>query len=269
MSSSSLWIDTPQPVVEKNGASLVFTVRLTAPITQAVTVSYATVNGTAFANKNYRSTKGTLTFGPGKPLVQTIKVPVLDDRKYGDNVSFVINLSPKRGSIPIAQGSASGTILEGDPMPKLSIENVTVHQGPSGTSKATFTVTLWGATTKVTTVDYATADGTSTVADHDYQASSGMLSFSPGVTTKTITVLVNADPTYEPPETFQVRLSNSSGATLSRTAGTATIINTSPKQKAKSQNVVILRRSPRIVPLTQRRTGGDLVDSAIRALMEG
>ena len=99
----SLWIDTPQPVVEKNGASLVFTVRLTAPITQAVTVSYATANSTAIANKNYKSTKGTLTFGPGKPLVQTIKVPVLDDRRYGDNVSFVVNLSLKKGSIPIAQ----------------------------------------------------------------------------------------------------------------------------------------------------------------------
>jgi len=265
----SLWIDTPPPVVEKNGASMVFTVRLTAPITQAVTVSYATANGTAFANKNYRSTKGTLTFGPGKPLVQTIKVPVLDDRKYGDNVSFGVNLSLKKGSIPIAQGSASGTILEGDPMPKLSIGNVTVHQGPSGTSKATFTVTLSGATTEVTTVAYATADGTATVANHDYQAASGMLSFSPGVKKETISVLINADPTYEPPETFQVRLSNPIGATLSSAVGTATIINTSPKQKAKKQNVVILSRSQRILPPTQRRTGGDLVDSAIRALMEG
>ena len=195
----SLWIDTPQPVREKNGASLVFTVRLTAPITQAVTVSYATANGTAIANKNYKSTKGSLTFRPGKPLVQTIKVPVLDDRKYGDNVSFGVNLSLKKGSIPIAQGSATGTILEGDPMPKLSIGNVTVHQGPSGTSKATFTVTLSGATTKATTVYYATADGTATVADHDYQVAAGMLSFSPGVKKETISVLINADPIYEPP----------------------------------------------------------------------
>ncbi len=265
----SLWIDTPQPVVDRNGSSLVFTVQLTAPITQAVTVSYATANGTAFANKNYKSTKGTLTFGPGKPLVQTIKVPVLDDRKYGGNVSFVVNLALKTGSIPIAQGSATGTILDGDPMPKLSIGNVTVHQGPSGTSKATFTVTLKGATTEVTTVDYATADGTATVANHDYQAAAGILSFSPGVTKETITVLVNADPTYEPPETFQVRLSNPTGATLSSAAGTATIINTSPKQKAKSQNVVILRGAHRIIPMTQTRTGGDLVDAAIHSLMEG
>ena len=154
-------------------------------------------------------------------------------------------------------------------MPKLSIGNVTVHQGPSGTSNATFTVTLSGATTKATTVYYATADGTATVADHDYQVAAGMLSFSPGVKKETISVLINANPIYEPPASFQVRLSNPSSATLSRSAGTATIINTSPKQKAKSQNVVILRRSPRIVPLTQRRTGGDLVDSAIRALMEG
>ena len=54
------------------------------------------------------------------------------------------------------------------------------------------------------------------MADHDYQPAAGMLSFAPGVTKKTITVLVNADPTSEPPETFQVRLSNPVGATLSR-----------------------------------------------------
>ena len=263
----SLGIDSPQPVVERNGASLVFTVRLTAPITQAVTVSYATANGTAFANKNYRSTKGTLTFGPGKPLVQTIKVPVLDDRRYGDNVSLGVNLSLKQGNIPITQGSASGTILEGDPVPKLSIGDVIIRQGPSGTSKATFAVTLKGTTVKATTVSYATADGTASVADHDYQAAAGMLSFAPGVTKKTITVLVNADPTSEPPETFHVRLSNPIGATLSRTAGMGTIINTSPKQKAKKQGVVTLRRSERILPLIQRQTGGDLVGAAIQSLM--
>ncbi len=184
-------------------------------------------------------------------------------------MSFLVNLSLWKGSVPIAQGSASGTILNSDPMPNLSIGKVTVHQGPSGTSKATFNVTLKGATTEVTTVDYTTADGTATVADHDYQAAAGMLSFSPGVTKEKITVLVKADPTYEPPETFQVRLSNPTGATLSSAAGTATIINTSPKQKSKKQNVVNMRRSPRIVSMTRRRSGGDLVDSAILALVEG
>ena len=128
-------------------------------------------------------------------------------------------------------------------------------------------MTLEGATTEVTTVSFATADGTATVADHDYQAAVGILSFSPGVTKETITVLVNANPTCEPPETFQVRLANPTGATLSRSAGTATIMNTSPKQKAKTQGVVILRRSHRIVPLTQRRTGGDVVDTAIESLV--
>ena len=264
----SLWIDPPQPVVERNGAALIFTVRLTAPITQAVTVSYATANGTAIANKSYKSTKGTLTFGPGKPLVQTIKVPALDDRKYGDNVSLGLNLSLKKGSISIARASATGTILEGDPMPKLSIGDVKVRQGGSGTSKATFTVTLSGATTKATTVFFATADGTASMADHDYQAAAGMLSFGPGVTRKTITVVVNSDPTYEPPETFQLRLTNPVGATLSRTAGTATITSTSPRQKARTKSVAIPMRPHRMLPLTPGQVRPNMVDAAIQSLME-
>ena len=49
-------------------------------------------------------------------------------------------------------------------------------------------------------VDYATADGTATVADNDYQANSGTLNFAASETTKQITVLVNGDTTFETDE---------------------------------------------------------------------
>ena len=54
----------------------ILTVSLTRPSTQAVTVDYATANGTAHAGTDYQATSGTLTFPPGS-VQQTINVPVI------------------------------------------------------------------------------------------------------------------------------------------------------------------------------------------------
>jgi hypothetical protein len=75
-------------------------------------------------------------------------------------------------------------------------------------------------------VDFATADGTATVADSDYIAASDTLTFGPGETEKTVTVRVKGDRTAEPDETFFVNLTNATGgATILDTQGVGTILN--------------------------------------------
>ena len=86
---------------------------------------------------------------------------------------------------------------------------MTVTEGNSGTANATFTVSLSAASGQTVTVNYATADGTA-VAPGDYTAGSGTLTFTPGVTTQTITVPVNGDTLGEANETFFVNLSGPS-----------------------------------------------------------
>lgn len=95
----------------------------------------------------------------------------------------------------------------------LSIDDVTVTEGDSGTTTAQFTVTLSTApgTDETVTVDYATADGTATTADTDYTAASGTLTFVEGETSKTIDVSVSGDTTVESDETFTVTLSDVTG----------------------------------------------------------
>ena len=73
-------------------------------------------------------------------------------------------------------------------------------------------------------MNYATADGTA-ITGSDYTATSGVLTFNPGDTTKTITVNVIGDTTVEPDETFFVKLTLPSGATLDASQGTGTIVN--------------------------------------------
>jgi chitinase len=93
----------------------------------------------------------------------------------------------------------------------------------STTVLATFTVTLSAPSTQPVTVAYATADGTATKGK-DYVAQSGTLTFAPGQTQLTITVLVLADPTMTTNETFFVVLQNPlNGLILGSGIGTGTI----------------------------------------------
>jgi hypothetical protein len=122
-------------------------------------------------------------------------------------------------------GSTSGTLTQQVNAPAFSIDNVTMAEGNSGTTTYTFTVTKTGTTTVTATVAYATADGTATIADNDYQAANGVLSFAPNETTKQFNVLVNGDTTPEVDETFTVVLSSPTNATISQGTGTGTISN--------------------------------------------
>ena len=99
----------------------------------------------------------------------------------------------------------------------LSIGDVTIIEGNTGSKNAVFTVSLSGASSQTVTVNYAVAAGTAT-AGSDYVSSSGALSFAPGMLTRTITIPVTGDQLDELNETFFVNLSAPTHATIARTA---------------------------------------------------
>jgi hypothetical protein len=90
-----------------------------------------------------------------------------------------------------------------------------------------FTVSLSTALAESATVQYATSDGTATVADNDYLPTSGTLTFAPGQTLAVVTVTVKGDQKVEPDETFTLTLSNPSNNTVlsSPSSAIATIVN--------------------------------------------
>ena len=59
----------------------------------------------------------------------------------------------------------------------------------------------------------------------DYLAKTGTLTFAPGETTKTITIVVNGDTVAEPIESFFVNLSGASRVTIANGTGVGTILN--------------------------------------------
>src|SRR5439155_67330 len=183
----------------------VFTVSLSNPSSQTITVNYATANGTATAGSDYVAESGTLTFAPGQ-TTRTIAIVVNGDTLNEPTETFFVNLSAPVNAT-IADNQGLGTILDNDSAPSLAINSVAVTEGNSGTTPAISTVTLSAPSSFTVTVKWATADGTATVANNDYVAASGTLTFAPGVTGLTITNFVNGDTVNESDETFLVKLS--------------------------------------------------------------
>lgn len=197
-----------------------FTVTLSAASGQAVSVDYATSNGTASAASDYSSTSGTLSFAAGE-TTKTISVPIFDDSTDDDDETFDVTLS-NASNATISDATGIGTITDNDSAsaPNLAISDVTVDEG-DGT--ATVTVTMAGTSASTVSVDYATADNTA-LASSDYTSISGTLTWTAGQTGgKSFNVSISNDSTNEASESFSVNLSNASNATITRSQGEVTI----------------------------------------------
>jgi endoglucanase len=112
--------------------------------------------------------------------------------------------------------------------PAVSIGSASVVEGQMTHRYVKFVVTLARPSTSVVTVQYATADGTATLAGIDYKAKSGTLTFKPGQTSKGIAVLVWPDRVDESDEQFVAALTNPVNAQLGVDTGVGTIYDDDP-----------------------------------------
>lgn len=213
-----------------------FLVSLSNPTDKTVTIDYATEDGTATGEDYTAQSNQTLTFAAGE-TEQVITVDVLGDRKREENETFSIKLTnATNATLADANGvSAVATIQNDDSLPEITIANTTQNQlegAIGGTNVNTFEVSLSNPSDQIITINYDALDGNlggggnATLANNDFEATSGTLTFNPGETKKTITVNVKGDTNREPDESYLVKLSNvSSSATLKTDTAVGTIQN--------------------------------------------
>ena len=228
-SARSVRNDSPEPelsidnvTVDEGGGTAEFTVTLGLASGEAVTVDYATSNGTALAGSDYTAASGTLTFAAGDTS-KTIDVTVTDDSLGEEDEDFTVTLS-NASNAGLGDGEATGTITDNE-MPTLTIADATATEGAS----VSFTVALDPASSSDVTVAYATSDGTATAdsadpdgADYTAPASGAQLTISANQTSGTISIATGADTVYEEDETFTVTLSSPSSNAELGTSKTAT-----------------------------------------------
>jgi hypothetical protein len=120
-----------------------------------------------------------------------------------------------------------GVTLNVVPDPPVSISDAEIVEGNDGTRMMQFTVDVLVETDETVQVSYTTVNGTA-IAGQDYQAVSGVLSFTAGVRSLVIQVPILGDLLNEADETFTVQLSNPVNASLSRATATGIIRNDDP-----------------------------------------
>ena len=94
-----------------------FAVSLSRAASGAVSVTYATADGTATAGEDYTRASGKLRFAPGE-TEKTVAVPVLDDVVDEGEETFTLRLLNASGAV-VADGEATGTIVNSDPLQKM------------------------------------------------------------------------------------------------------------------------------------------------------
>jgi hypothetical protein len=207
--------------------TLSFKVSLSAAPSRAVSVTYATANGTATtANNDYRSATGNLTWAAGDATAKQVSVTIVGDTTVENNETFTVNLSNAQNAT-LADSQAVGTIINDEvTLPSIAISDLSISEGNAGTKLAVFKVSLSAAPSQAVSVAYATADGTATTANNDYRPATGKLTWAAGQTAaQQISVAIVGDTTLESNETFSVKLTSAVGATITDDTGVCTITN--------------------------------------------
>jgi CSLREA domain-containing protein len=210
-----------------------FTVTLSAPSNQTVTVNFATADGTGHffvppppspgtppPGGDYFSNVGSVTFAPTE-TTKSINVAIIGDMAFEPNETFFVNLSAATNAT-ISDAQGMGTILNDD-----------AAGGSFAFSSPTYTVTEIagsilvivkrnGDTTQAVTVDYATSDITAD-GRKDYVSTRGTLRFDVGEFGKAFPILVNVDAFAEASESLQLTLSNPTGGAVLGGPATATL----------------------------------------------
>lgn len=212
---------------------MAFTVSLVRPAgTEGTTyeVDIATSDGTATASAlppvlmdDYDAASTTLTFVAGDTS-ETFEVTVNQDAVYEGDETLFATLSGNDEGTSIDRGRATGTILEDESVPAVSIGDAS--DAENADDDLEFTVSMTPEAAFEVTVDWATQDQTATLADDDYAAASGTVTFAPGDTSETVTVDQTGDANVEGNEVVAVVLSDPAPeATIGDGTGAGTITN--------------------------------------------
>jgi chitinase len=216
-------VSIPDTIVGENVGWIDVPITLNAPSSSPVSVRVSTQAGSAHSNVDYEHIDSVVTFAPGQ-ITRPYRIHVTDDHEPEGLETFEVRLSTTPS---VANGLATVSVVDNDTIvrsPRIFARPVLVDE-KVGTA---FVPVLLGgavgrASNRTVTVHYTTANGTATVAGHDYRAASGTLSFAPGETVKLVPVLVTDDTTREGAERFRLVLSAPVNATIGAATANVTI----------------------------------------------
>ena len=196
-------------------------VRLSAASTEPVTVQWTTLQltGPGYADgfNDYTPATGDVTFAPGetrKTVSVTVDADAVDEL---DEYVFVSYHTPTNAVIGGFYGFGYGIIHDDDEPPAVIPGLTASLEGDTGPTVINVPVSLSAPSGQTVTVDWGTvlAAGVQfATIPEDYTPATGLVTFAPGETTKTVPVAVNGDIVPEPDEYIVVSFRNATNATI-------------------------------------------------------
>jgi len=128
------------------------------------------------------------------------------------------------GTVTLGASTATGTILDDDAAPTLSISAPSQPEGNAGNTPMNFVVSLATVSGRSVSFQRATSDGTATIANSDYMAlAAALVTIPAGTTSVMIPVNIVGDTVFEGNERFNLNLTSIDGATPTSLSAMGTI----------------------------------------------
>jgi len=215
--------------VGENQTLALFTLRLSGPWSEPVSVDWATSAQSASSGWDYTQAGGVVMFAPGE-IEKTVPISIVNRAEIEPLEFFHLNLSNAIGAT-LATDKATAFIVDDDavaPTPRVTVADVTVDEG-DGT--ANLILRLDAASSSTVTVDFATADGTAR-GGADFRPVSDAVTFLAGEVVKTVAVELIDDGRRESDENFAFRLTDTTGARIARESATVTLLDNDGRRSA-------------------------------------
>ena len=214
-------------VVDEKSGTASFVVAMDASTLSPVTVNYAIAGGTATTGSDYAAgadpLSGTLSFAAGE-TAKTVTVNINDDALAEAAERFNLVLS-NASNATIRDGRGVAVIGASDATAAL---NPTISAADQTLSEADgyvdMVLSLSTPSSQAVSVNYDMVAGTASALS-DYIHESGTVYFASGETTKTLRIELTDNLIQEATESFQLRLTGATNATVGTFLSTITVVD--------------------------------------------
>jgi IPT/TIG domain-containing protein/Calx-beta domain-containing protein len=194
---ATIEIATRPFVVNESAGQATVDVRRTGNLSMTIGVTYSTYG------YGIETTSGTLIFNPGETL-KTITIPIENDNRWTGGHSLIVGLlqATAGGLVNSLARQISLFVVEDEPPPKWTIDNLALPELDSGAQNVRFTLKLSEPVTRHS-IHYVFLDGTAGYGSDYYGYNPGVL-YLDGSDTYTIPFYIAGDTVREPHETFKI-----------------------------------------------------------------
>lgn len=162
--------------------AVTLTARLSKANTQAVTVQFATSDGTATSTsiRDFTARTGTLTIPAGQ-LSAGVTIEIIDDNIFEGDENFTVTLSNPTNATLGVNKVATVTIVDNEQIPQVRLSPTAVNLSEAVGASSVKVILLSRSQTPIT-VNYAFVDGTGPTDaknGQDYTGTNGSVTFQP------------------------------------------------------------------------------------------